>query len=59
MSLWSYEDLLDERYAEYMDERNCVCEQNDDCCCLSLDQFEDEWIKKYNESQEDLMEDCI
>lgn len=59
MSLWSYEDILDQRYAQYLDERKCVCGENDDCCCVSLTQFEDKWIKKYEETKENLMEECI
>ena len=52
---WSEEDLMDMRYEDYLNERGCMCEQNDDCCCLSFEQFESEWL----DEQEQLREDVI
>ena len=53
MYMFSQEDLEDMMYVDYLDERGCLCDQNDDCCCLSQEDF---LYKFYRERDEFLGE---
>lgn len=56
MKIISREDAEWELYSEYLDEQKCDCENNDDCCCWSFDQFIDQ---HYREIEEEKIQDCI
>ena len=52
----SEEDADWELYCSYLDERDCLCEQNDDCICMSFEAFID---KYYEDMEEYKIQGCI
>jgi hypothetical protein len=52
----STEDAEWDIYCQYLDERDCLCEQNDDCICMAFEAFID---KYYQEIEEEKIKDCI
>lgn len=54
--MFPIEDLEWDVYCRYLDERECLCEQNDDCVCMA---FENYIEKYYHEIEENKIQDCI